>query len=259
MFLIYIYVFVCFSRVLFFSGHHTHTHTSIPILFHSHIIIPGMTETDRGDIPQQLVGVIVPDTYVGFLRLLTFIYTNMLPEGSSDILLDDLLAADRYNIIEMKIYCESMITPTAENWIEIYRVACQINSIRLCNDVKVFLCDNLSVLNAATEMFYKSAHSSDMDLNAIQDDVMQMRRNSYPSPPSQILIDMYSTNLAKAKQEENKIKPNIPIWAIGTALLMTWFSPFFLRIFAFGPLISIANFILLSGLMFMAFKFYALK
>lgn len=35
------------------------------------------------------------DTFVGFLRLLIFIYTGMLPDGSDGALLEDLMAADR--------------------------------------------------------------------------------------------------------------------------------------------------------------------
>lgn len=36
------------------------------------------------------------DTFVGFLRLLIFIYTGTLPDGSDGALLEDLMAADRY-------------------------------------------------------------------------------------------------------------------------------------------------------------------
>jgi hypothetical protein len=35
------------------------------------------------------------DTFVGFLRLLIFIYTGTLPDGSDGALLEDLMAADR--------------------------------------------------------------------------------------------------------------------------------------------------------------------
>jgi hypothetical protein len=33
---------------------------------------------------------------VGFLRLLIFLYTGSLPDGSDGALLEDLMAADRY-------------------------------------------------------------------------------------------------------------------------------------------------------------------
>lgn len=36
------------------------------------------------------------DTFVGFLRLLIFVYTGTLPDGSDGALLEDLMAADRF-------------------------------------------------------------------------------------------------------------------------------------------------------------------
>lgn len=38
---------------------------------------------------------LLADTFVGFLRLLLFLYTNTLPDGSDGALLEDLMAADR--------------------------------------------------------------------------------------------------------------------------------------------------------------------
>lgn len=48
---------------------------------------------------QRIVDVVVPDSFVGFLRLLIFIYTDTLPDGSDGALLEDLMAADRYMIM----------------------------------------------------------------------------------------------------------------------------------------------------------------
>jgi hypothetical protein len=45
----------------------------------------------------RMVDVVVPDTFVGFLRLLIFIYTGTLPDGSDGAILEDLMAADRYD------------------------------------------------------------------------------------------------------------------------------------------------------------------
>jgi hypothetical protein len=88
--------------------------------------------------PQQIIDVVLPDTFIGFLRLLTYVYTNCLPDGSSDALLDDLLTADRYDFIDMRFYCESMLKPDPDNWVEIYIVASSISSTRLINDVNQF-------------------------------------------------------------------------------------------------------------------------
>jgi hypothetical protein len=43
----------------------------------------------------RMTDVIVPDTFVGFLRLLLFVYTGRLPDGSDGALLEDIMAADR--------------------------------------------------------------------------------------------------------------------------------------------------------------------
>lgn len=48
----------------------------------------------------RMVDVVVPDTFVGFLRLLIFIYTGTLPDGSDGAILEDLMAADRYDDVD---------------------------------------------------------------------------------------------------------------------------------------------------------------
>lgn len=54
----------------------------------------GMSEDAEG-YSGGMVDVVVPDTFVGFLRLLIFIYTDTLPDGSDGALLEDLMSADR--------------------------------------------------------------------------------------------------------------------------------------------------------------------
>lgn len=44
---------------------------------------------------EGVVQVVVPDSFVGVLRMLIFIYTGTLPDGSDGVLLEDLMAADR--------------------------------------------------------------------------------------------------------------------------------------------------------------------
>jgi hypothetical protein len=55
----------------------------------------GMMEGMSVNNSYSVVDVIVPDSFIGFLRLLIFIYTNTLPDGSDGALLEDLMAADR--------------------------------------------------------------------------------------------------------------------------------------------------------------------
>jgi len=81
------------------------------------------------------VDVVVPDSYVGFLRLLSFLYTGCVPEGEGVQLLDDLLVADRYTLGDMRGICESMIQPDSDTWVDTWRVALAIGSQRLIEGV----------------------------------------------------------------------------------------------------------------------------
>lgn len=94
----------------------------------------------EGAVQQEVISVVVPDSYIGFLRLLTFVYTHCLPEATIDALLDDLLTADRYNLQDMRLYCESMIRISESNWLDVLRVGHAINSARLVSETLAFLC-----------------------------------------------------------------------------------------------------------------------
>ena len=73
----------------------------------------------------------------------------MPPRGDKEVLVDDLITADRYNLMDMRLHCESMIKPDEETWVEILRVASQIESNKLLEDVKSYLCENTAALNEA--------------------------------------------------------------------------------------------------------------
>jgi hypothetical protein len=91
-------------------------------------------------------GIGLLDTFVGFLRLLIFLYTGTLPDGSDGALLEDLMAADRYVIPEMKLLCENMLVPSESNWLDLLRAAQLLNSLRLELQVMAFLKVNFTVL-----------------------------------------------------------------------------------------------------------------
>jgi hypothetical protein len=60
------------------------------------------------------------DTFIGIWRLLIYLYTNTLPFAAADgALLEDLMAADRYDLPDMRVLCESMLLPSPSNWIEV--------------------------------------------------------------------------------------------------------------------------------------------
>lgn len=50
------------------------------------------------DEAPAVVDIVVPDSFVGLLRFLIFLYTDILPDGSDGALLEDLMSADRYQV-----------------------------------------------------------------------------------------------------------------------------------------------------------------
>ena len=215
-------------------------------MFHS-----GMTEASESS--DQVVEVIVPDSFVGFLRLLTFLYTNCLPEGAYDVLLDDLLTADRYGLVDMKLFCESMLRPDADNWLDMYKVACDINATRIIMAVKLFLCEHIAEMNAVTE---QDAIALGIDLKDLKETVMQMRRDAFPLPPSQLLVDLSKFNADKQENDNSIYKSDIPIWIIAVMFILCAIFPYVKPIFIFGPLIPFINAIFLFGMFYTLFRYY---
>ena len=103
----------------------------------------GMSEGGQAAV----LDVVVPDTFVGFLRLLIFLYTNTLPDASDGALLEDLMAADRYAISDMRLLSENMLIPSKSNWLDFLRTAELLSSSRLRVMVVSFLRDNVTILH----------------------------------------------------------------------------------------------------------------
>lgn len=66
----------------------------------------GMREVGGAIAP---VEVHVPDSHIGMLRLLRYLYTDLLSDGETTLLLEDLVAADRYGLLQMRLACESSL------------------------------------------------------------------------------------------------------------------------------------------------------
>jgi len=86
------------------------------------------------------------DSYVGLLRMLLFLYTNTLPEGSDGLLLQDLLTADRYGLEDMKLAALQMLTPSLTNWVDLLRVSELLSLPALRHTVLCFLRNNFQAL-----------------------------------------------------------------------------------------------------------------
>lgn len=165
------------------------------------------------------VDVVVPDTFVGFLRLLIFLYTDALPDGSDGALLEDLMSADRYNVPDMRRVVESMLVPSASNWLDLLQAAEVVRSAPLRHSVEGFLRDNFSVLASTSHPFLDAQEKTALDV--LQDEfpgtldrIFQGRRLAYPSPPSHSLAKRRETNSAIRDRLEVQKKPGPIIGAI---------------------------------------------
>ena len=85
---------------------------------------------------KKIVDIVVPDSYVGLLRLLLYVYSGALADSNTDALLEDLVAADRYQLRDMKKLCESMIVVTPENAASVLDVAIGAGGVRLRKEVR---------------------------------------------------------------------------------------------------------------------------
>ena len=239
----------------------------------------GMSEADQTN--RNLLGVatvVVPDSYVGFLRLLVFIYTSTLPDGSDTSLLEDFITADRYGVSDMKLLCESMLMPTSHNWIDVFRIANAIGSERLKTEVLGYLRDNVSELTT-----YMSHHSSlfadDEDaseassffrnsqrlnragetipeLPDVLDVVMAMRREAYPQPPSQILVERSAQLLEKTNSFGADTKVSFPWMGILGGIAFVVGYPYVANKVFFGPLMPLFNVIVIASMMYFVFYYY---
>jgi len=188
----------------------------------------GMAETQDST---GVFDVIVPDSFIGFLRFIIFIYTSTLPDGSDGALLEDLMSADRYGMTDMIRTCESMLCPSSSNWLDILRASHLIGSTRLQLEVEGYIRDNLHELSnpfdfavdsqsMATETDDASitslSHTSTAGgenpvFAAVKEEfpdliqrIMTLRTQAHPMPPSELLMSQTMAGTEGEKEKETQ-------------------------------------------------------
>jgi hypothetical protein len=185
--------------------------------------------------------ILVPDSFVCLLRMLIFLYTDLLPEGNDSSLLEDLITADRYQLSDMKCVCESMLVPTKTNWLEVLRVADLVNSSRLREETICFIRDHLSEAFIVPGAIQRSLE----EFPYVSQRLFKMRQTAFPLPPSKILMDQVATNM---KLAEEKKRTDFP-WK--TLITMTVFAViyiFVIREVNLGPFVPLMNIAMTGGM-----------
>ena len=208
----------------------------------------------------SIIEISVPDTFVGFLRLLLFIYTDTLPDGSDDALLEDLLSADRYGLDDMKDLCESMLMPSKSNWFNLLRAAELVNSTKLMNLTMNYLQDNFAVLLGMVQVDMIESGTETETINDMKDHLhnttdpiptpstttsshvsyitflqsefpdllnklLEQRKKSFPLPPSQVILRHLKEGSRLKSQLSNGKGENFPWWALITMAICSILYP----------------------------------
>jgi hypothetical protein len=209
---------------------------------------------------------------------LIFIYTDTLPDGSDGALLEDLMAADRYGLGEMKELVENMLKPSLFNWMDLLRASELLSLQKLRNNVMNFLRDNFHVLSPEMiskggfleedsvvvgdeKKTIKSKSKSKTTTEVVSqwqeefpglfEEILSRRSSCFPAPPSRLLIEEGKLTKESALAQE---KRPFPFWALAMAAVCLYFYQAATQILPIGPLVPVVNMIGLTGLLLYGFR-----
>lgn len=157
----------------------------------------------------------------------------------------------------MRQLCESMLLPSKSNYIHLLRHSDLVNSKNLRFQVTRFLRDNFSALS---EIDAEDEFGNSLSLITILNDefpgllseVLDLRRESHPRPPSAKLIRRTTEN--QKELEDIRDTPVFPYWALAVIFICTFSYMFLSKLIVLGPLIPVIN---TGG--FVLFIFYILN
>ena len=178
-----------------------------------------------------------------------YIYTSSLPEGIDGILLEDMMAADRYGITDMKTLAENMLDVNDYNWIDILRVTTIMATSKLLTDVKAYLAAKYESLRKTSDFSKVKKEFADI-FNELQS---EGKVNSYALP-----IYDYSQRIKENtldKQRKNLFSTPFPVWTIPLLLFLAVFYKHLITRYPIGPWIPVLNCIALVALVVFAYKF----
>jgi hypothetical protein len=178
--------------------------------------------------------------------------------------------AHRYNMVEMKILCESKLIPSKSNWLDLLRASDLLHSIHLRTMAVSFLRDNFSVLllkEDGDEVDVGNRDQTDLndsDLSLLSqefpgllEEILAMRKDSFPLPPSQILIkQIKQESIERQKVEEIG---SFPYWALFAGMVALFIYRFAPTVISIGPIVPIFNGLFFAGLILYFLIFVAMK
>mmetsp|Transcript_29606 Transcript_29606/g.66373 ORF Transcript_29606/g.66373 Transcript_29606/m.66373 type:complete len:297 (-) Transcript_29606:296-1186(-) len=196
---------------------------------------------------EGVVEVVVPDSHVAMLRLLLFSYTGMV--GNSDwdeAVVEDLVAADRYMLLDMKRTCESLVAVDAGNCLSALQVAHAVNAPRLKQEALRRLVLSLHIPEveaAALELAEAQPDLGKLVLEKLQHMAAARARDKH---------HVASSRRPGAMSEDEKLSAKYGVFplgsllaALGLALVYAYTSKFIVL----GPLVPVFNVLGLAALL----------
>lgn len=190
--------------------------------------------------------IVVPDNFVCLLRMLIFMYTDILPEGSDSALLEDLVTADRYQLSDMRCLCENMLVPTKHNWIELLQVSEMIRSSRIKQETIGFLRGHLG-----EEYLAGTIEEPFEQFPDVLEKILKLRQIAYPTPPSKLLIEQITTNV---KLDEDRNKVEFPWVGLGLIAIVLFLFTYVIKFSSLGAMVPWVNAAMFFGIVFYAYK-----
>ena len=83
-----------------------------------------------------------------------------------------------------------------------------------------------------------------------------MRREAYPSPPNQSLMDLTKNNTQTSVAFSNGKPPSVPYLAIGAVVVLTVLYPYVQFLVSYGPLVPALNAVVILIIAYIAFTYY---
>lgn len=187
------------------------------------------------------------DTYIGFLRLLIFVYTSTLPEGSDGQVLEDLMAADRYGIADMRALCESMLLVNDSNWLDFLRAGSILSLSKLSADAEEYIRCNAQRISA-------SSHCATLteEFPGLLERLLA-ERDPFSLPPCEPYKTRIREALKDAKKKSDLLVPSFPLAAAGTLIAFAAAYKLLVENVQLGSLIPIINVAFLVGIVVYAY------
>jgi hypothetical protein len=176
-----------------------------------------------------------------------------LPEGSDGQLLEDLLSADRYQLMDMKSLVVHMLQVNQANWLDLLRAASIVDAPKILSDVQGYLYSNYEqAINTSLSAQLREEFPGFLEMIETQ------REMSFPSPPN----TAYKRRIQSRNEEIEKSKrfsTTFPLWIVGVLLLVIVLYRYLISTMDLGVMIPAMNIVVTLAILYYGYRYATSK